>query len=188
MTNRGADGVDRETENQWAALPEGIRAQTDGYVLQDALLPAVKLVWDAGRAWGVGLHQAQRIVNARYEHLGDRVARTPDSPVDFDSLAALAHGVPGRVVAIEAVWDGDTVHDWFVNLLAIAEEPDGEKCLATIYWGTAQRALGDADTGGRHPSAVAATRAGTELAEYLGVPFHFASPDTPDDEVPRWRP
>ncbi|WP_051782122.1 MULTISPECIES: hypothetical protein [unclassified Streptomyces] len=188
MTNRRADRVDRDIENRWAALPQGIRTQADGYVLQDRFLQAVKLVWDAGRAWGVALHEAQQIVSSRYEHHGDRVARTPDSPIDFDSLAALAHGVPGRVVAIEAIWDGDTVHGWFVNLLAIAEEPVGEKCLATIYRGTAQRALGDADTGGLHPSADAATRAGTALAEYLGVPFHFASPDTPDDEAPRWRP
>ncbi|MER7824303.1 hypothetical protein ABTX85_17265 [Streptomyces sp. NPDC096097] len=188
MTNRAADGVDRTIENQWAALPEGIRTQVDGYVLQDSLLPAIKLVWDAGRAWGVGLREAQHIVSLRYEHHGDRVARTPDSPIDFESLAALAHGVPGRVVAIEAIWDGDTVHDWFVKLMALAEEPVGEKCLATIYWGAAQRALGDADTGDLHPSAAAATRAGTALAEYLGVPFHFASPDTPDDEAPRLRP
>ncbi|GAA2626840.1 hypothetical protein GCM10010425_24990 [Streptomyces spororaveus] len=187
MTNRAADGVDRDSENQWAALPEGIRRQADGYVLQDRYMQAVRLVWDAGRAGDVGLKQAQLIVSMRYEHHGDRVARTPDCPIDFDSLAALAHGIPGRVVAIEAVWDGDTVHDWFVNLLALTEEPVGQKCLATIYWGTAVRALGDADTGGLHPSATAATHAGTALAEHLGVPFHFASPDTPDEEAPRWR-
>ncbi|MBP2038334.1 hypothetical protein [Streptomyces avidinii] len=188
MTNRGAGGVDRGIEDQWAGLPAGIRTQVDGYVLQDRFMQAVKLVWDAGRARGTGLHEAQQIVHLRYEHLGDRVARTPDSPLDLDSLAALAHGVPGRVVAIEAVWDGDTVHDWFVHLLALADEPVSEKCLATIYWGTAVRALDGADTGGRHPSAAAATRAGTALAEHLGVPFHFASPDTPDDEAPRLRP
>ncbi|MFJ2750099.1 hypothetical protein [Streptomyces sp. NPDC087297] len=189
MTNRGAGGgVDRSIEDQWAALPAGIRTQVDGYVLQDGFMQAVRLVWDAGRARGVGLHAAQRIVHLRYEHHGDRVARTPDSPLDLDSLAALAHGVPGRVVAIEAVWDGDTVHDWFVNLLALADEPVGQKCLATVYWGTAVRALDGADTGGLHPSAAAATRAGTALAGHLGVPFHFASPDNPDDEAPRWRP
>ncbi|MEU7600451.1 hypothetical protein [Streptomyces sp. NPDC041003] len=31
-------------------------------------------------------------------------------------------------------------------------------------------------------------RAGSELAAHLGVPFHFASPDTLDDGAPRWRP
>ncbi|MFF4425955.1 hypothetical protein ACFY04_35160 [Streptomyces sp. NPDC001549] len=194
MTNRGADGVDRDIENQWTALPAGIRTQADGYVLQDRLMQAVKLVWEAGRVRGIGLREAQEIVHLRYVHFGDRVARTPDDPLDLDSLAALAEGIPSRVVAIEAIWDGDTVHDWFVNLLAIMEVPagpsgqSGQKCLATIYWGAAERALDGADTGGLHPSAAAATRAGTALAAHLGVPFHFASPDTPDDEAPRWRP
>ncbi|MCX4800955.1 hypothetical protein OG594_04665 [Streptomyces sp. NBC_01214] len=194
MTNRGADGVDRDIENHWTALPAGIRTQVDGYVLQDGLMLAIKLVWEAGRARGIGLREAQEIVHLRYVHFGDRVARTPDDPLDLDSLATLAHGIRGRVLAIEAIWDGDTVHGWFVNLLAILDEPAGQngqsaqKCLAAIYWGAAERALDGADTGGLHPSAAAATRAGTALADHLGVPFHFASPDTPDDEAPRWRP
>ncbi|MFJ3724068.1 hypothetical protein ACIPYQ_16045 [Streptomyces sp. NPDC090045] len=190
MTNRGADAdaVDRETESQWEGLPAGIRTQVDGYVLQDGSFQAIRLVWEAGRAQGVGLYEAQKIVHLRYLHFGDRVARTPDSPLDLDSLAALARGIRARVVAIEAVWDGDTVHDWFVRLLAVTDEPAGEKCLATIYWGTAVRALDGADEGALHPSAAAATRAGGDLAAHLGVPFHFASPDTPDDEAPRWRP
>ncbi|MFD0126829.1 hypothetical protein [Streptomyces virginiae] len=188
MTNRGAAGVDQDIENRWVALPAGIRTQVDGFVLQDRLMQAIKLVWDAGRVQGIGLREAQEMVHLRYLHFGDRVALTPDDPIDLDSLATLAHGIPGRVVAIEAVWDGDTVHDWFVNLLAITDEPVGQKGLATIPWGAAERALDGADTGGLHPSAAAATRAGTELAAHLGVPFHFASPDTPDDEAPRWRP
>lgn len=180
--------MDQDIEDQWAGLPAGIRTQVDRYVLQDRLMLAIKLVWEAGRARGTGLREAQEIVNLRYVHFGDRVARTPDDPLDLDSLAALAHGIRARVVAIEAIWDGDTVHGWFVNLLAITDEPAGQKCLATIYWGAAERALDGADTGGLHPSAAAATRAGTALAGHLGVPFHFASPDTPDDEAPRWRP
>ncbi|MFE2103532.1 hypothetical protein [Streptomyces sp. BK340] len=39
-----------------------------------------------------------------------------------------------------------------------------------------------------HPSAAAATRAGTALAAHLSVPFHSASPGTPDDQAPRPRP
>ncbi|WP_329384196.1 hypothetical protein OG625_22820 [Streptomyces sp. NBC_01351] len=189
MTNLGTDGAGAldQSINGWAGLPAGIRTQVDGYVLQDSYMSAVRLVWEAGRAQGVGLYEAQVIVSQRYEHLGDRVARTPDSPLDLASLAALAHGIRARVVAIEAVWDGDTVHDWFVSLLAITDDPAGEKPLATIYWGTAVRALDGADAGPLHPSAAAATRAGSALAAHLGVPFHFASPDNPDDEAPRWR-
>lgn len=173
----------------WEHLPEGIRRQVDGYVLQDRLMNAVRVVWEARRAQGVGLNEAQQMVSDRYLHYGDRVARTPDSPLDLESLAAMASGIRARVVAIEPVWDGDTVHGWFVRLLAITEDPAGEHELATVYWGTGTRALEaeGADRGPLDPHAAAATRAGTALAAHLGVPFHFASPDVPDDEAPRWR-
>ncbi len=165
-----------QDQGLWETLPAGIRTQVDGYVLQDRLLPAVRLVWDAGRAHGIGLHDAETVVHERYAFHGDRIARTPECPLDLESLAALAGGLPGRVAAIEAVWDGDTVHNWFVNLLAVTDDPDEERPLATVY--------GRRD---RDP-AEAAAEAGRTLADHLGVPFHFASPDTPDDEAPRWRP
>ncbi|MFM9699209.1 hypothetical protein [Streptomyces europaeiscabiei] len=168
------------TSEWWERLPAGIRTQVDGYVIQDALLPAIRAVFAAGRAHGLGLTDAQHVVHDRYLHHGDRIARTPDSPLDQDSLTALANGLPGRVVAIEAVWDGDTVHDWFVILLAHTADPEGEHPLATIYWGTAERYLGeDGDRHGRHPSAAAADHCGTALAAHLSVPFRFADPDTP---------
>ncbi|MFB7979943.1 hypothetical protein [Streptomyces vinaceus] len=158
---------------RWESVPEGVREQADGYVLQDRYMYAVRAVWEACRAWGLGLREAQDLVGARVAHFGDRVARTPDSPVDLDSLAARAAGFPGRVVAVEAVWDGDTVHDWFVELLAVTEAPAGEHHLATVHRATA---------------AAVATRAGTALADHLGVPFHFASPDQPTYEAPAGAP
>lgn len=124
----------------------------------------------------------------RHEHVrhGDRVARTPDSPLDPESPAVLAADRPGRVVAIEAVWDGDTVHDWFVILLALTADPEGEHSLATVYRETAVRHLGEEDDrGGLHPSAAAADRCGRALAARLSVPFHFAGPHTADD-LARW--
>nr|WSX51351.1 hypothetical protein OG409_21860 [Streptomyces sp. NBC_00974] len=177
--------------DHWERIPEGIRRQVDGYVLQDRRMNAVRIVWEATRTQGVGLNEAQELVHTRYEALGDRVARTPDSPLDLESLAARASGIGAgaRVVAIEAVWDGDTVHDWFVLLLAVTEDPPGDRELATVYWGTGARALEaeGADPGHLDPHAAAATRAGTALAAHLGVPFHFTSPETADDEAPRWR-
>ncbi|MFJ6824037.1 hypothetical protein ACIQRJ_26945 [Streptomyces niveus] len=158
--------------DRWALLPAGIREQADGYVLQDARMRAIRVVFEAGRARGMGLHEAQLVVHERYLRYGDSIARTPRSPLDLESLAARAAGLPGRVVAVEAVWDGDTVHDWFVDLLAVTAEPAGEHRLATIHT----------------DPAAAAGRAGRALAARLAVPFHFASPDTPDDEAPRRRP
>ncbi|MCC0097588.1 hypothetical protein K7B10_22945 [Streptomyces flavotricini] len=62
---------------------------------------------------------------------------------------------------------------WFVVLPAITDAPRGAHELATVH---------------RVTAAAVATRSGTALAEHLGVPFHFASPDHPDDTAPRRRP
>ncbi|MFJ8663483.1 hypothetical protein [Streptomyces sp. NPDC093795] len=141
-------------------------------MLRDSRLSAGRSVWEALRPLGLGLHEAERVVHARYEALGDRVQRTPPDPLDLPSLAARAATLPGRVAAVEALWDGDTVRDWFVLLIA----PDGEGHLATVY----HRSDGP-------PPGAAAAEAGRALAGYLRVPFHFASPDVPDDDAPRWR-
>lgn len=164
--------TDTTPADRWELLPAGIREQVDGYVLQDARMRAIRIVFEVGRARGIGLRDAQLLVHERYLRYGDRIARTPESPLDLDSLAARAAGVAGRIVVVEAVWDGDTVHDWFVDLLAVTAEPSGEHRLATVYT----------------DAAAAADRAGRALAAHLAVPFHFASPDTPDDQAPRWRP
>ncbi|MFE2171252.1 hypothetical protein ACFXB3_40240 [Streptomyces sp. NPDC059447] len=174
----------------WERLPQGIRDQVDGYVLQDALFPAIRLLVDVGLVRdGVGIATAQAIVSERYLHFGDRIARTPESPLDLESLAVRAGGTAARILVIEAIWDGDTVHDWFVVLQAVTDRPDEQRSLATITWSRAERYLGeDSGHGGRHPAAVAAEQVGGALAARLGVPFHFASPDVPDDEAPRWNP
>ncbi|MDI2126446.1 hypothetical protein [Yinghuangia seranimata] len=175
----------------WESLPAGIRDQVDGYVLQDDLLSAINVIVDVGFvARGIGVGTAQLIVGDRYAHYGDRIARTPDSPLDAESLRLRADGAAGTIVAIEAIWDGDTVHDWFVILLAVTADPAADHHLATIYRSAGERHLGDDKTtwNRRHPSAAAAERAGRQLAAGLNVPFHFASPDDPDDRAPRWAP
>ncbi|WP_405791758.1 hypothetical protein OG753_36735 [Streptomyces sp. NBC_00029] len=173
----------------WAQLPQGIRDEVDGYVLQDAMLAAIRILVDIGFVrHGVGVGTAEAIVSERYGHYGDRIARAPDSPLDLESLALRAGGTAGRTVAVEAIWDGDT-SGWFVVLLAVTAEPAEESVLATITWSSAERYLGEgADRGGRYPMAVVAERVGGALADRLDVPFHFASPDDPDDEAPRWKP
>ncbi|MFD8482179.1 hypothetical protein [Kitasatospora sp. NPDC059673] len=175
-----------EREAFWASLPEGIRQQVDGYVLQDSSMAAISVLVDVGfRRFGVGVGAAQLIVGDRYRHYGDRVARTPESPVDPESLSWRAAGICDRILVVEAVWDGDTVHDWVVRLLAIGEEAEHQ--LAFVDWSTAKRYLGsDERIDGRPHIAVAAERIGVAVARQLRVPFHFAGPDEPDDEAPRW--
>ncbi|ALO98424.1 hypothetical protein SHL15_7416 [Streptomyces hygroscopicus subsp. limoneus] len=160
----------------WACLEERTRREVDADVLRDRRLPAVRSVHDALRPLGLGLAEAERVVHARYEALADQVRRTPPDPLDVPSLAARAAALPGRVAAIEALWDGDTVHDWFVLLIAVLEDPNGEGHLATVHHRR------DAS-----PPQTAAAEAGRALAGHLGVPFHFPSPNVPDDQAPRWR-
>ncbi|CAM5719129.1 MULTISPECIES: hypothetical protein [Streptomyces] len=160
----------------WACLEERTRREVDADVLRDRRLPAVRSVWNALRPSGLGLADAERVVHARYEVLADQVRRTPPDPLDVPSLAARAAALPGRVAAIEALWDGDTVHDWFVLLIAVLEDPDGEGHLATVHHRR------DAP-----PPRTAAAGAGRAPAGHLGVPFRFPSPDVSDDQAPRRR-
>ncbi|MEU9856273.1 hypothetical protein [Streptomyces sp. NPDC047974] len=137
----------------------------------------------------IGVATATAIVSDRYAHYGDRIARAPDTPIDQESLVRRVGGIPGRIAVIEAVWDGDTVRDWFVRLLAVTADPVEEHPLALVHWAMAERHLGASEKlEGRHPAGVVAHRVGAELAAHLAVPFHFASPDTPDDEAPRRQP
>ncbi|MET7981855.1 hypothetical protein [Streptomyces sp. NPDC005281] len=160
----------------WGRLDERTRQEVDANVLRDRRMTAVKAVWEALRPQGPSLSEAQLVVHARYEALADRVRHRPPDALDVSSLAARAAAFPGRVAAVEALWDGDTVHDWFVVLVAVMDDPDGEGHLAIVH----QRPRGPRP-------GTAAAEAGRALADLLEVPFHFPSPDVPDDEVPRWR-
>ncbi|MET8811903.1 hypothetical protein ABZW47_07860 [Streptomyces sp. NPDC004549] len=164
----------RPAPDWWSRLDEATRREADTHVLHDRYLLAVRTVWEPLRPQGLGLHEAETLIHTRYASLAP--ARRPPDPLDTPSLTARAAALPGRVIAIEAVWDGDTVHDWFVVLLAILDTPPGESPLATIHHRR------DAPS-----PATRATEAGSALAAHLDVPFHFASPDVPDDEAPRWR-
>ncbi|WP_264202899.1 hypothetical protein [Streptomyces bambusae] len=156
-------------------MEEGTRREVDAEVVRDRRISAVRVVWEALRPLEVRLHEAELVVQARYEALGDRVRRTPPDPLDVASLAARAAAFPGRVAAVEGLWDGDTVHGWFALLVAVLEDPDGEGHLATVY----HRRAGS-------PPGPAAAGAGRALAAHLGVPFHFPSPDDPTYDTPRW--
>ncbi|WP_055603895.1 hypothetical protein [Streptomyces aureus] len=160
----------------WAYLDERTRQEVDSHVTRDRRLLALKAVWDALKPLELGLREAEQVVHARYEALGDQVRYTPPDPLDLASLADRAAALPGRVVAVEALWDGDTVNDWFVVVVAVLDHPAGEGHLATVH----HRRDG-------LPPGPVAEEAGRALAEHLGVPFHFASPDVPDDDAPRLR-
>ncbi|MER5435445.1 hypothetical protein [Streptomyces sp. NPDC002588] len=173
---------DVDTDEWWGRLPEDVRERADALVLQDSVFQAVRVVWEAGRPQGLRLLEAQLVVNERYVRHGDRIVHRPVTAPDVDAPAGRAAALPGRVVAIEAVWDGDTVNNWFVELLALTEDPVGEHRLTTVYSATTPTVPSPLP----HPAGPA-DEAGRALAARLAVPFHFASPHTPDDEAPRLR-
>jgi hypothetical protein len=161
----------------WSYLDDDTREAVDANIESDRRFMAVKAVWEALRPIGLSLCEAEEVVHARYAALGDRVRHAQPDALDLPSLVARAAAHPGRVAAVEALWDGDTVHDWFVTLIAVLNDPSGEGNLATVYSRPDRPAPG-----------AAATEAGQALAHHLNVPFHFPSPDLPDDNAPRWRP
>jgi hypothetical protein len=106
----------------------------------------------------------------------------------FDKVEAL----PPKIAVIECVWDGDS-NGWFVDVLALEEtSSDSYKkhLLATIAHGLGElydfnRALIGVTP--PYPEGLIAQEIGQEIADRLGVPLYFPSPNKPvGDEVPRW--
>ncbi|GAA3905969.1 hypothetical protein GCM10023084_67900 [Streptomyces lacrimifluminis] len=175
----------------WDALPESVREQVDDLVLRDRRLTAigvsmaaVRILGEGAPAPGPGLHDCRRVVVARCHAVADRGVRQPDPPRDVDTLAARVGELPGQLAAVEAIGDGDT-DGWCVLLVAVLDRPHGEVELAMVRHGSDIRVFN-----GRvppWPETREAVTTGTALAGRFSVPFHFASPDRPDDEAPRWR-
>jgi hypothetical protein len=159
-----------QSEVLWTGLPATVRERVDELVVQRKVIQAVLVVRefcrDAGAAPVPSLMACRVMLAERTEQLADRLAPLP--PQDVDTLAAKAAELPRPPVAFEAVWDGDD-HGWMVLLMAIMADPLQEVCLAWFRDG-------------------AETTTGRELARRFGVPFHFASPDEPDLDAPRWAP
>ncbi|MEU6948710.1 hypothetical protein ABZ957_26305 [Streptomyces sp. NPDC046316] len=169
----------------WAALPVETRRAVDAHIRLDRRLMAVKVLRDAlPEESRQGLYDTLDMVNERFRELGVRREPGHTEPLDPAALADRAAQLPGRPAAVEALWDGDTF-GWMVDLVLVTDEPEGEHPLAVIRHGGDIRLFNG--TVPPWPEAEEARRAGHDLAERLGVPFHFASPDRPDEEAPRWR-
>jgi hypothetical protein len=167
----------------WATLPSQVRAKVDALVLEGRKLQAVQAVRDALKEPRPGLYECLDLVAERFADLGQRFTRSPTAPLDVDQLTAEVRALPHEPAAIEALWDGDS-EGWMVRLLAVTLAPRAEHHLATVQHGTDIRLFsGEVPP---WPEALEASTAGRRLAERLGVPFYFASPEKPDYPTPRW--
>ena len=90
-----------------------------------------------------------------------------------------------RPVAIEALWDGDT-DGWFVDLYAVVSAgPSYKDTHLQSYSGGGDSRLFNGQVP-PWPEAREAAAVGRELADALGIPFYFPSPEHPEDECPHW--
>lgn len=109
---------------------------------------------------------------------------TPDEALQVARAALDA--LPGELVALEALWDGDS-GGWRVELYAVLRSGDGH--AARHLW-TASNGDGDIRIfQGRvppWPESAAVDRVGAALAAERGVPFWFPAPDWPEDDCPHW--
>jgi len=169
----------------WAALSAAERSAVDELIRRDHRLPAVVRMREAFPAESrPGLYETLDVVAERYRELGVSLERRPTPPLDLTTLTEQVEALPGRTVAIEAMWDGDS-DGWCVDLMAHTDAPVAEYRLATVRHGGDLRLFNG--TVPPWPEAREAETVGRALAERFGVPFHFAGPDEPEIDAPRWR-
>jgi hypothetical protein len=138
-----------------------------------------------------GLYEAQEAVTQRQAWLIEQgvVDAALQTELDVSDVFAAAKAITCPVVAVEAVWDGDT-QGWMLDLVAIVDCPGryherfDEARLASIRHGSDLRLFNGQVP--PWPEAVEAQQIGDAVAARLGVPFHFTSPETPDIDLPRW--
>jgi hypothetical protein len=172
----------------WELLSQEIRDRVDGELRGRRRLQAIVVARNEGGLDPTpSLLGVQLMVEERFHWLIERGEVKPRPTVEIPELIAKARALPAPVAAIEAVWDGDSA-GWHVMLLAIVDRPShhhrrfDERMLARFVWGYDTPRL----DGGVRPDAAEAIEKGGAVAAALGVPFHFADPDNPDDELPRW--
>jgi hypothetical protein len=177
-----------EPDELWDLLPQTIRDRVDAELRRRRKLQATIVMRNEGGLDPVpSLLRVQLVMEERFHWLIDRGEVEPRPVVEIPELVAKARSLSAPVAAIEAEWDGGS-DGWHVRLHAIVDRPSrdhprfGETLLARLTCGD------DAEwpDGELRPDAAEAIEKGGGLAADLGVPFHFADPDTPGLDLPRW--
>lgn len=168
-----------------------MRGRLDELLCDRKLMFAIALLHhEGGLEPRPGLYDLQDLLIARRDELDRQGLVQPEPPPPTTAqLIEAAAAIDGPVVAVEALWDGDT-QGWFVELAAIVRRPGrhhdrfDEVTLTRITRGGDIRLF----TGKvpPWPESAEATEQGQAVAAHLGVPFHFTSPATPDIDLPRW--
>jgi hypothetical protein len=175
----------------WNAIDPQLQEQVDELLCVDRLIAAVVLLREGGGLQPrPGLYQAQHLLIERRVEL-DRQGLLPPkpSPPTTAQLIEKADAITAPIVAIEALWDGDT-QGRFVDLVAIVRRPGpnhdrfDEVPLTVLQHGGDIRLFNGQVP--PWPEAQQATEQGQAVAQRLDVPFHFTSPEAPDVDLPWW--
>jgi hypothetical protein len=164
----------------WERLPTELQTHIDELLADDRKLGAIEAIMlNEPRP---ELHECMELLVERCAELGEPWVR-PSAPLNLDALVEKIAALPHPPDAIEGLWDGDT-DGWFVCLAVVTLRPKAEHSLGFIRHGTDMRVFrGQVPP---WPEAYEAATIGGALAERLGVPFHFTSPDSPGIDLPRW--
>lgn len=108
-----------------------------------------------------------------------------DAAMSFEALASVVSSLSGKVVCIEALWDGDT-EGWFIRLSAISLENTlyKEHFLVCVSKGNDSRLFSGQVP--PWPESIHVNDVGQRLADSVGAEFYFPSPERPDDTCPTW--
>lgn len=82
------------------------------------MIEAIRLLRESGVERSIA--EAQVLLSARRRQLG--VPLDPPEP-EAAELATELKAMHPSLLAVEALWDGDTVHDWFVLRVAVVRDP-----------------------------------------------------------------
>ncbi len=166
----------------WERLPDWIQSRADELIAEGKKISAVIEIRDNLDEPRPGIGECMQLLAERYAELDEPWFR-PNPPLNLDELIEEVAALPHPPDAIEALWDGDS-EGWFVCLVAVTLRPKSGHNLSCSRLGTDMRIFdGEVPP---WPEALEAAAIGRALAGRFGVPFHFASPDTPIIDPPRW--
>ncbi|MBQ1053141.1 hypothetical protein KBX50_32435 [Micromonospora sp. C51] len=178
-------------DDWWNALSPQVRDRIDGLLCARRLVAAVVLLrQEGGLQPPPGLYEAQDLLIERRAELDRRGLLEPEpAPSTTAQLIEKAAAITAPVVAVEALWDGDT-QGWCVDLVAIVRRPSRHDDRFDEVPLTVLRQGGDIRLFNGQvppwPEARQATEQGQAVAQHVGVPFHFTSPEAPGVDLPRW--
>ena len=169
MTADNTDVLSLLSEDQLKSLDE--------LILNSGYIQCLKFIKDET---GCHLREAMNALPERETQIGYVRSIKIKFPT-FDELINRCEEL--KPVAIHAAWDGDT-QGWFVVLEAVVKDEEAQDAYKTVELGMGRGASGDLRLFNGQvppwPEAIEAETLGKQLANHLGVPFHFPSPDRPD--------